>query len=166
MRKQTRRIKQALSVMLSLLMLASVLLGAVPTALALETVPPPIDPQSWTLLRDTNWSNFKPNPVIDWMTEHNPVTFYNPSRHAGEQNRRNTKINGAIILVDFWDKPFLMLGEKNSDLFGWHNFNEFDTYLDYLGKIQRGAPVVKNPQRVVKTEKELLSFWGIISTKR
>ena len=155
-------------------LLAALILVAVPlvSATALDTVPPPIDPQSWTLLRDTNWSDFKPNPVINWMTEHNPETLYNPSRHAGGNanfgipEHRGTPINGAVILVDFWDRPFLMLGEKNSDLFGWHAFDENDTYLDYLKKIETGAAVTKNPQRVVKSEEELLRFWEDFLNKK
>ena len=142
-------------------------LVAVPllSAAAIDTVPPPLDPQSWKLLRDTNWNDFKPNPVIDWMTEQNPDSLYNSSRHAGGNanlgipEHRKTPINGAIILVDFWDRPFLMLGEKNTDLFGWHTFDANDSYQDYLAKIERGDPVTKNPQRVVKDEAELLKFW-------
>ncbi|MCL1974591.1 MAG: hypothetical protein FWG61_00345, partial [Firmicutes bacterium] len=135
------------------------------TAAAQDKMPPPIDPQSWTLLRDTNWSNYLPNPVIDWSKEHNPASLYNPARHAGGNanlgipEHRKTPINGAVILVDFWDRPFLMLGEKHSDLFGWHSFDENDTYSDYLDKIQRGATVTYNPQRVVNSEAELLKFW-------
>ena len=165
MKKQTRHLKSALSILLSLLMLATVFVGIMPTALALEAAPPPIDPQSWTLLRDTNWSNYKPNPVIDWRTEHNPASLYNPARHAGGNvnlgipEHRNTPINGAVILVDFWDRPFLMLGELHKDLFGWHAFNEYDSYQDYLDKIAKNAAVTHNPQRVVNSEEGLLRFW-------
>jgi len=133
----------------------ALILVAVPllSAQAQDKMPAPIDPQSWTLLRDTNWSNYVPNPVIDWMTEHNPQTLVNP------QGRGQNKISGAIILVDFWDKPFLMLGEKGADLYGWHAFKPYETYEDYLNKITRGDPVTKNPQRVVANEAELLKYW-------
>ncbi|MCL1873259.1 MAG: hypothetical protein FWF85_03990 [Clostridiales bacterium] len=148
----------------------SAVFAAEPNGLA--EMPDPIDPQSWTMPRDTNWSNFVPNPVIDWMTEQNPASVYNPSRWAGGRadlgipEHRNTPINGAIILVDFFDKPFLMLGEKNTDLFGWHTFAPFDTYKDYLNKIERGDPVTKNPQRVVEDEAALLKFWEDFLNKK
>ncbi|MDR2711979.1 MAG: hypothetical protein LBB91_02560 [Clostridiales bacterium] len=138
----------------------------------LAEMPDPIDPQCWTMPRDTNWGNFGPNPVIDCMTEQNPASVYNPSRWAGGRSdlgipeHRNTPINGAIILVDFFDKPFLMLGEKHSDLFGWHTFAPFDTYRDYLNKIERGDPVTKNPQRVVEDEAALLKFWEDFLNKK
>ena len=142
------------------LIMALILLAApLVSAQALDTMPPPLDPQSWTLLRDTNWSNFIPNPVINWMTEYNPAGIYNPSRHAGEQNRLNTPIKGAILLVDFWDRPFIMTSDLHDDLLGWHLFGEGDTYADYLAKVRSGASVTKNPQRSVKTEAELKQFW-------
>ncbi|MCL1874559.1 MAG: hypothetical protein FWF85_10665, partial [Clostridiales bacterium] len=140
----------AFVVLISLLSFSAVF-AAEPNGLA--EMPDPIDPQSWTLLRDTNWNNYVPNPVINWMDELNPESLVNP------QGRGKNKISGAVILVDFWDKPFLMLGEKGADMFGWHAFKGNDTYQDYLDRIERGDPVTKNPQRVVSSEAELLKFW-------
>ena len=162
--KKTNRLFPALVLAaLVILLTFSVASAAEPNGLA--KMPDPIDPQSWTMPRDTNWSNFVPNPVIDWSTELNRDGLYNASRHAGGNaslgipEHRKTPINGAIILVDFFDKPFLMLGEKNTDLFGWHTFAPFDTYKDYLDKIKRNDPVTKNPQRVVTDEAALRKFW-------
>ena len=160
MKKKILSLVLLVSMILQFLPMASFADPVIPSTISgLEAIPDPIDPQSWTLLRDTNWADYKPNPAIDWMTEHNPASLYNPSRHAGEQDRRNTKIKGAIIMIDFWDRPFLMLGEKGTDLFGWHTNDDYGTYQDYLNKIDSGAPVTYNPQRVVKDEQELKEFW-------
>ncbi|MCL1873253.1 MAG: CocE/NonD family hydrolase [Clostridiales bacterium] len=70
----------------------------------LETLPDPIDPQSWKLQRSMDWKEWKPNPVIDWVND----TTVKPAR----------VLKGVLVLVDFPDRKFLVTEKEGSDILG------------------------------------------------
>ena len=88
----------------------------------LEKFPNPIDPQSWLLQRDMTWSDFNPNPVIDWKTELNPASLDNKFAHSG--NSPNQPIIGGLLLFEYLDRKFISRGEAGSDPLGYYLFNQ------------------------------------------
>ena len=98
----------------------------------LDTVPEPLDPQSWKKQEDMLWSELEPNPVINWMEELNEDGLVNMKRNLPKE-----KIKGAIVLVEYWDRKFVATQPQNSDLFGFYRYNE------QTG--QREDNVTKNP---------------------
>lgn len=143
MNKLNRHYKSALSFMLSLLMLATIFIGIVPSALAIDTVPQPIDPQSWKLQEDMTWANLQPNPVIDWMQELNRSGIVNPKASGNIE-----PIRGALILVDFWDRPFIASQPQGSDMLGYYRLNSDGTYED---------TITNNP--IINIKEEELAQW-------
>ncbi|MCL1874547.1 MAG: immune inhibitor A, partial [Clostridiales bacterium] len=121
--KQTRLLIIALVVALALVIVPLM------SALALDTMPPPIDPQSWKLQEDMTWSELKPNPVIDWMKELNPVGLVNP-KAAGNKD----PIRGALLLVDYWDRPFITTQPVNTDLLGFYLYDQYGKYTNEVTK--------------------------------
>ncbi|MCL1874171.1 MAG: immune inhibitor A [Clostridiales bacterium] len=94
----------------------------------LADMPDPIDPQTWKLQEDMLWSELKRNPVIDWTTELNPAGLANP------MGRGAAPIKGALVLVDFWDRPFIATRELNTDLLGYYLYDEFGKFEDHITK--------------------------------
>jgi|GEM_PF-899798 len=106
-----------------LVLLFAVILVTVPLtgALAIDNMPPPIDPQSWKLNRDQTWHDFLPNPVIDWAQDLNPASLDNKFAFGG--NSPNTAIVGGLILIEYLDRKFISRGELGSDVLGYYLFN-------------------------------------------
>jgi len=98
----------------------ALVLVAVPllSAQAQDKLPPPIDPQSWKLQEDMTWDELLPNPVIDWMKDLNREGIVNP-KAAGNKE----PIRGALVLVDFWDRPFIASQPIGSDMLGYYLLN-------------------------------------------
>ena len=61
-----------------------------------------IDPQSWRLSRDMTAADWTPNPVIDWVHD--------------ETVKESRMLRGALILIDFPDREFVVTKPKGSDL--------------------------------------------------
>jgi M6 family metalloprotease-like protein len=76
-------------------------------ALAVDTMPPPVDPQSWSLQRDMTWDDWTPNPVVNWQDK-----FDNGYRGAARH------FKAALVLIDFPDRPFDITLPKYSNAFG------------------------------------------------
>ncbi|GIN84430.1 peptidase M6 [Heyndrickxia sporothermodurans] len=69
----------------------------------LESFPEPVDPQSWVLPRDMTWDDYRPVPGIDWKTPD-----IKPER----------VIKGALIIVDFPDREFMLSQPEGSEIAG------------------------------------------------
>ncbi|MGN1401036.1 MAG: M6 family metalloprotease domain-containing protein [Bacillus sp. (in: firmicutes)] len=69
----------------------------------LESFPEPVDQQSWKLNRDMTWQDYKPVPGIDW-------------RDADVEPER--VIKGALVIVDFPDREFILSQDEGSELAG------------------------------------------------
>lgn len=98
-----------------------------------------IDPQSWDLHREMTWTDFLPNPVIDWDTEMNTAGLAIKTDRM-EANER--KIQGGLILLDYLDKKFYSGMELGSSPLGFWVFDhENGGYINY------GDPdsIVKDP---------------------
>ena len=91
------------------------------TALARDTVPVPLDPQSWVQHRDMTWADYHPNPVIDWMTEMVPDSIQRPSGLPNANNK--TPIQGGLILIEYLDRKFISRGAVGSDPLGYYGYN-------------------------------------------
>lgn len=65
-----------------------------------DQFPDPIDPQSWELNEDMTWDDYKGVPGIDWNTD---------------DIEPETELKGALILVDFPDRDFILTEPKGSD---------------------------------------------------
>jgi M6 family metalloprotease-like protein len=76
-------------------------------ALALDTMPAPIDPESWSLQRDMTWDDWTPNPVVNWQDKFDDG-YRGAARH----------FKAALVLVDFPDRPFDVTLPKYSNAFG------------------------------------------------
>ena len=70
----------------------------------LETLPEPIDPQSWRMQRDMTWDDWTPNPFTDWR-QNDTIA---PER----------VLKGALILIDYPDQPFLVTQPVGTDPLG------------------------------------------------
>ena len=135
-----RTFKSVASMFLALCMIVSIFSASAIAAFAeddivieasegLDAVPPPIDPQSWKLQEDMLWEEMAPNPAINWMTDLNEDGLVNMQR-----NLPGEKINGAVILVDYWDRPFVTTQPLNSDLLGYYLLDEYGNYEDKITK--------------------------------
>ena len=80
--------------------------GIAPFYEGLDELPDPIDPKSWTLQRDMTWDDWTANPVIDWGKE-----------YAAGNVTPKTPRKGALVLVDFPDRPFDVTLPKESNQF-------------------------------------------------
>ncbi|MBL5867533.1 hypothetical protein [Heyndrickxia sporothermodurans] len=69
----------------------------------LESFPEPVDPQSWVLPRDMTWDDYRPVPGVDWKT-----ADVKPER----------VIKGALIIVDFPDREFMLSQPEGSEIAG------------------------------------------------
>ena len=94
-----------------------------------EVMAKAIDPQSWQLQEDMLWNELKPNPVIDWMTELNPDGLVNPKASGNKD-----PIRGALLLVDYWDRPFITTQPLNTDLLGYYLYDEYGQFEDEITK--------------------------------
>lgn len=68
-----------------------------------EEFPAPIDKQSWVLPKDLTWEDYQPIPGIDWHTDD-----FEPE----------TKMRGALILIDFEDQDFIISEQEGSEIAG------------------------------------------------
>lgn len=69
----------------------------------LESFPEPVDSQSWVLPHDMTWDDYRPVPGIDWKT-----SDIKPER----------VIKGALIIVDFPDREFMLSQPEGSEIAG------------------------------------------------
>jgi M6 family metalloprotease-like protein len=94
----------------------------------LPAFPKPVDKESWMLPRDMTWNDYRPVPGIDWRN-----TDVQPER----------VIKGALIIVDFPDREFILSQPEGSEIAG----NPINTgniprdqmgqfWLDFLNKPQ------------------------------
>ncbi|MCL1974542.1 MAG: hypothetical protein FWG61_00095, partial [Firmicutes bacterium] len=85
-------------------MLIGLILVCVPIfgALAQDTMPEPLDPQSWQFAKDMSWDDWKTNPAFDWKTDGEKITPTNIRR-------------GLLVLVDFIDRPFVVSSPVGSE---------------------------------------------------
>ncbi|MCL2151690.1 MAG: immune inhibitor A [Oscillospiraceae bacterium] len=165
MQKQGRRFRSALSILLSVLMLAAVLLGTIQSTLALEAVPPPIDPQSWQLSRDKTFDDYKPNPVINWMTEFNPQSIARPT--SLRNNTAKTAIAGGLIMIEYLDRKFISRGDVGSDPLGYYLYKQDGSGL---ADTKSNNPIYNVPQLVADekhggdiskvTDAEFAQWWA------
>ena len=110
----------------------------------LEEVPAPLDPQSWQKQEDMTWYDYKENPVIDWATELNVDGIVNPKTADGKGT-----LKGALILVDFWDRPFIMTKPVHGDSLGYFMFDQ-ETGI-------QNTFVTNNP--LISVPEEMLAEW-------
>ncbi|MCM4081000.1 M6 family metalloprotease domain-containing protein [Paractinoplanes hotanensis] len=66
--------------------------------------PQPIDPQRYELPDTMTWSDYRPVPGTDWA---------NPAVRGSERN-----FNGALVLVDYPNQPFVVTQPANSTIYG------------------------------------------------
>jgi hypothetical protein len=94
----------------------------------LPSFPEQADTESWTLPRDMTWNDYRPVPGIDW-------------RNSDVKPER--VIKGALIIVDFPDREFILSQPEGSEIAG----NPINTgniprdqmgqfWLDFLNKPQ------------------------------
>jgi len=67
-----------------------------------------IDPQSWRLPSHQTWDDFTPNPVVDWDGYRSDAPDLSDSRN----------FRGALILVEFPDRPLMTRGPAGAGLMG------------------------------------------------
>ncbi|MBM2620891.1 M6 family metalloprotease domain-containing protein [Actinoplanes sp. LDG1-06] len=106
-------------------------------ALAGKTGPQPIDPQRYELPDTMTWDDYKPVPGTDWA---------NPAVRGSERT-----FNGALVLVDYPNQPFVVTQPANSTIFGnpsgVQNLDRADVprfYRDFLnqpGELNRGHTI-------------------------
>ena len=99
--------------------------------------PQPIDPQRYELPDTMTWSDYKPVPGTDWA---------NPAVRGSERN-----FNGALVLVDYPNQPFVVTQPANSTIYGnpsgVQNLARADVpqfYRDFLnrpGRLNRGHTI-------------------------
>lgn len=70
----------------------------------LSNFPSEVDPQSWKLYQDMTWNDWLDNPVTQWKD--------------AELSKNVTVHHGALILVEFADRPFIITQPKGSDQMG------------------------------------------------
>ena len=125
-----------------------------------------IDPQSFTIHRDMDWTSLKPNPVIDWKnewkTESLSVNMFTPVV-------KERKMRGGLILFDYLDRKFVSAQDKGSDLLGYYLVNK--NLLDRGGGNKGGSyspDFTHNPVVTIKDfpngyplgYADLPKFWG------
>ena len=114
--------KKNLIILFSSLVLALALVAApFISALAIDTMPAPLDPQSWRLQRDMTWHDFKANPVIDWKTQLNKDSLDN--KFAFDDNDPNSVIVGGLLMFEYLDRKFISRGALGSDPLGYYLFD-------------------------------------------
>ncbi|MFI5894626.1 M6 family metalloprotease domain-containing protein [Actinoplanes sp. NPDC051513] len=99
--------------------------------------PQPVDPQRYELPDTMTWSDYKPVPGTDWA---------DPAVRGSERN-----FNGALVLVDYPNQPFVVTRPANSTIYGnpsgVQNLARADVprfYRDFLnkpGKLNRGHTI-------------------------
>ncbi len=91
--------KVAKSLVLAVLIMMLLSTTAQAASEGLPAFPSPIDSQSWTLPEDMTWEDYEPIPGIDW-------------RNSEVEPERVLK--GALIVVDFQDRDFIISQEEGS----------------------------------------------------
>ena len=107
-----------------------------------------IDPQSFSIHRDTDWTGLKPNPVIDWKNEYKneslSVNMFTPVV-------KERKIKGGLVMFDYLDRKFVSAQDRGSDLLGYYLMNK--SLRDY-GEGRKGGSYspdfTKNPVVSIK----------------
>ncbi|MCG3420772.1 M6 family metalloprotease domain-containing protein [Oceanobacillus jordanicus] len=91
--------KLAKSLVLAVLIMMLLSTTAQAASEGLPAFPSPIDSQNWTLPEDMTWEDYEPVPGIDW-------------RNSEVEPERVLK--GALIVVDFQDRDFIISQEEGS----------------------------------------------------
>ncbi|MBL7253480.1 M6 family metalloprotease domain-containing protein [Paractinoplanes lichenicola] len=73
-------------------------------ALSKKSGPQPIDPQRYELPDTMTWADYQPVPGTDWN---------NPAVRGSQRN-----FNGALVLVDYPNQPFVVTQPANSTIYG------------------------------------------------
>ncbi|MCL1817059.1 MAG: hypothetical protein FWG43_05615, partial [Clostridiales bacterium] len=112
-------------------------------ALARDTMPTPLDPQNWQLHRDKTWDDIKPNPMINWLTEHNIQGIQRPS--ALRNSNDKTPIAGGLIMIEYLDRKFISRGDIGSDPLGYYLYKQDGSGLE---DSKTNNPIYNVPQLV------------------
>ncbi|XVU22920.1 M6 family metalloprotease domain-containing protein [Actinoplanes sp. CA-054009] len=106
-------------------------------ALSKPSGPQPVDPQRYELPDTMTWSDYKPVPGTNWA---------DPAVRGSERN-----FNGALVLVDYPNQPFVVTQPANSTIYGnpsgVQNLTRSEVpqfYRDFLnkpGKLNRGHTI-------------------------
>ncbi|MGP4063411.1 M6 family metalloprotease domain-containing protein [Oceanobacillus sp. M65] len=91
--------KVAKSLVLAVLIMMLLSTTAQAASEGLPAFPSPIDSQNWTLPEDMTWEDYEPVPGVDW-------------RNSEVEPERVLK--GALIVVDFQDRDFIISQEEGS----------------------------------------------------
>ena len=127
---------------------------AIEVSQGLEATPDPIDPQSWALNRDLTWEDYHPNPVIDWMTELNPLSLARPSAVSNPTNPEiNRKIQGGLIMIDYLDRKFISAQPRNTDPTGYYRYLEGGTKRGMEDEVTRN-PIVSATELIANDKYE------------
>ncbi|MDR2713185.1 MAG: immune inhibitor A [Clostridiales bacterium] len=138
------------ALLVALLTLASFSVAYAAEPKGLADFPDPIDPQSWQQNKDRTWDDFVPNPMINWITELEEEGLAN-AKAISEGRNPNQSTKGAIIIVDFIDKPMITSQPLGSDLFGFKLFkNDGTGYED---------TITNNPVRNHMDRETLGQWW-------
>ena len=95
--------QKALAFLIGASLISAPMMAEAKKADGLRTFPEPVDEQSWKLPRDMTWEEYKPVPGIDWRD-----TDIEPER----------VIKGALVIVDFPDREFILSQEEESEIAG------------------------------------------------
>ena len=95
--------QKALAFLIGASLISAPMMAEAKKADGLQTFPAPVDEQSWKLPRDMTWEEYKPVPGIDWRD-----TDIEPER----------VIKGALVIVDFPDREFILSQEEESEIAG------------------------------------------------
>jgi len=117
-----------------------------------------LDPQSWLLQRDMTWSDFLPNPVVDWKQELNPDGLFNPTPMSYGQQK---KINGGLVLVDYLDRRFISGQPAGSDVLGYLMYKQDGSGYDLAGGVKNNPikSILDFTDRYPNGYNELGKFW-------
>ena len=74
-------------------------------ALALDTMPAPIDPQNWRFARDMTWDDWHDNSAFNWRID-------------GSKISPNETKHGLLVLYDFVDRPFIVSSPTGAEQMG------------------------------------------------
>ena len=92
-------------VLAALMILISVSVAWAAQPKGLDSMPEPIDPQSWMFSRDMTWDMWKDNTAFNWKTD-------------GGKIMPQTVKKGLLVLCDFVDRPFVVCSPAGSEQMG------------------------------------------------
>jgi len=75
------------------------------SAMAQDTMPEPLDPQSWKFPKDMTWDDWQDNAAFNWKIDGDKITPTSVRR-------------GLLVLCDFVDRPFIVTSSKGTEQMG------------------------------------------------